>query len=86
MAKEGERAMGGFFGVASKESCIFDLFFGIDYHSHLGTRRGGMVLYNEEKGCTKTAHNSDFKIDDEVLHLGAQTFIRFVLDNMNGLS
>ena len=43
-------------------------------------------FYNEEKGCTKTAHNSDFKIDDEVLHLGAQTFIRFVLDNMNGLS
>ena len=43
-------------------------------------------FYNEEKGCTKTAHNSDFKIDDEVLHLGAQTFVRFVLDNMNGLA
>ena len=43
-------------------------------------------FYNEEKGCTKTAHNNDFKIDDEVLHLGAQTFVRFVLDNMNGLS
>ena len=34
--------MGGFFGVASKEDSVFDLFFGIDYHSHLGTRRGGM--------------------------------------------
>ncbi len=34
--------MGGFFGVASKQDCVFDLFFGIDYHSHLGTRRGGM--------------------------------------------
>lgn len=34
--------MGGFFGVASKSDCLFDLFFGTDYHSHLGTRRGGM--------------------------------------------
>ena len=40
-----EKEMGGFFGVASKEDCVFDLFFGIDYHSHLGTRRGGMVVY-----------------------------------------
>ena len=38
--------MGGIFGVASKESCVFDLFFGIDYHSHLGTRRGGMAVYS----------------------------------------
>ena len=35
--------MGGFFGVAAKEDCVFDLFFGTDYHSHLGTRRGGMT-------------------------------------------
>ena len=49
--------MGGFFGVASKESCMFDLFFGIDYHSHLGTRRGGMVLYSEEKGFDRAIHN-----------------------------
>ena len=35
--------MGGFFGVAAKDDCVFDLFFGIDYHSHLGTRRGGMT-------------------------------------------
>ena len=40
---------------------------------------------NEAKGCTKTAHNSDFKVDDEVLHLGAETFVQFVLDNMNGI-
>ena len=38
--------MGGIFGVASKSSCILDLFFGIDYHSHLGTRRGGMAVYD----------------------------------------
>ena len=37
--------MSGFFGVASKESCVLDLFFGIDYHSHLGTRRGGMAVH-----------------------------------------
>ena len=40
--------MGGFFGVASKEDSVFDLFFGIDYHSHLGTRRGGMAVYGED--------------------------------------
>ena len=41
--------MGGFFGVASKDDCVFDLFFGVDYHSHLGTRRGGMCLYSEKR-------------------------------------
>jgi len=38
--------MGGFFGVASKRDCVLDLFFGVDYHSHLGTKRGGMALYD----------------------------------------
>lgn len=42
--------MGGFMGVAAKQDCVFDLYFGIDYHSHLGTRRGGMVVYDKEKG------------------------------------
>ena len=48
--------MGGFFGVASKEDCLFDLFFGTDYHSHLGTRRGGMAVYGE-KGFDRAIHN-----------------------------
>lgn len=48
--------MGGFFGVASKESCTFDLFFGTDYHSHLGTRRAGMAVYGEN-GFSKEIHN-----------------------------
>ncbi len=48
--------MGGFFGVASKENCNFDLFFGTDYHSHLGTRRAGMAVYGED-GFTKSIHN-----------------------------
>ena len=37
--------MGGIFGVASKQNCVMDLFFGVDYHSHLGTRRWGMTVY-----------------------------------------
>lgn len=49
--------MGGFFGVVSKEDCVFDLFFGTDYHSHLGTRRGGMVVYDEEHGFDRAIHN-----------------------------
>ena len=48
--------MGGFFGVASKEDCTFDLFFGTDYHSHLGTRRAGMVVYGK-KGFDRAIHN-----------------------------
>ena len=48
--------MGGFFGVASKHDCVFDLFFGIDYHSHLGTRRGGMAVYGEG-GFDRSIHN-----------------------------
>ena len=42
--------MGGFFGVISKRDCVLDVFFGVDYHSHLGTRRGGMVIYDGEEG------------------------------------
>ena len=49
--------MGGFFGVAAKENCIFDLFFGTDYHSHLGTRRAGMALYDEKEGFNRAIHN-----------------------------
>lgn len=49
--------MGGFFGVASKENCIFDLFFGTDYHSHLGTRRAGMAVYDKENGFDRAIHN-----------------------------
>ncbi len=49
--------MSGFFGVVSKEDCVFDVFFGTDYHSHLGTRRAGMVVYNEKDGFDKALHN-----------------------------
>lgn len=48
--------MGGFFGAACKDSCTFDLFFGTDYHSHLGTRRAGMAVYGKD-GFSKSIHN-----------------------------
>ena len=48
--------MGGFFGVASKNDCVLDLFYGLDYHSHLGTRRGGMAVYGAG-GFDRAIHN-----------------------------
>lgn len=56
--------MGGFFGAASENDCVTDVFFGTDYHSHLGTRRGGMTAYSEEKGFQRYIHsieNSPFR-------------------------
>lgn len=49
--------MGGFFAAASKNDCVFDLFFGTDYHSHLGTRRAGMAVYSKEGGFDRAIHN-----------------------------
>ena len=49
--------MGGFFGVASKRDCMMDVFFGTDYHSHLGTRRGGIAVYDSEIGLQRSIHN-----------------------------
>ncbi len=49
--------MGGFFGTVSKEDCVRDLFYGTDYNSHLGTKRGGMATYDPEKGFVRSIHN-----------------------------
>ena len=49
--------MGGFFGAVSKRDCILDVFFGTDYHSHLGTRRGGMAAYDPALGLQREIHN-----------------------------
>ncbi len=49
--------MGGYFGVVSKEDCVFDLFYGVDYHSHLGTRRAGIAVYDDVNGFDKSIHN-----------------------------
>ena len=49
--------MGGFFGAISHNDCVHDVFFGTDYHSHLGTRRGGLAFYDPEKGFQRQIHN-----------------------------
>ena len=49
--------MGGFFGTVSKRDCVLDVFFGVDYHSHLGNQRGGMVIYDEKEGFQRQIHN-----------------------------
>jgi len=49
--------MGGFFGAVTKQDCVLDLFFGVDYHSHLGTRRGGMAVFDEKDGFQRQIHN-----------------------------
>ena len=76
--------MGGFFGVASADDCRFDLFFGTDFHSHLGTRRAGMVTIGEQ-GFNKSIHsieNSPFrtKFDGELDHLHGRYGIGCISD------
>ena len=70
--------MGGFFGVTSKSDCMMDVFFGVDYHSHLGTRRGGMAAWDPEIGLQRKIHsieNSPFR-----------TKFEHILDEMQGTS
>ena len=50
--------MGGFFGVASKSDCVFDLFFGTDYHSHLGTRRAGIGGFGSASAASRITSRS----------------------------
>ena len=49
--------MGGFFGITSRKDCMLDVFFGVDYHSHLGTRRAGMAAWDPEIGLQRKIHN-----------------------------
>ena len=78
--------MGGIFGVASKSDCVMDLFFGIDYHSHLGTRRGGMAVYGKNMGFNRVIHNienSPFrtKFDKDVAEMEGNLGIGCISDN-----
>ena len=78
--------MGGIFGVASKSDCVMDLFFGIDYHSHLGTRRGGMAVYGKASGFNRVIHNienSPFrtKFDKDVAEMEGNLGIGCISDN-----
>ena len=77
--------MGGIFGVASKNSCTLDLFFGVDYHSHLGTKRGGMAVYGEQ-GFTRSIHNIEntpfrTKFDGDLAELEGYLGIGCISDN-----
>ncbi len=49
--------MGGFFGSVGKEPCVTDIFYGTDYHSHLGTKRAGMVTFDRENGFNRVIHS-----------------------------
>ena len=77
--------MGGLFGVVSKEDCVLDLFYGTDYHSHLGTCRGGMAVLHEQ-GFTRHIHditNAQFrsKFEDDVKTMHGNSGIGVISDN-----
>lgn len=77
--------MGGLFGVASKRSCTLDLFFGVDYHSHLGTKRGGMAVYGKQ-GFARSIHNIEntpfrTKFDGDLNELEGNLGIGCISDN-----
>lgn len=70
--------MGGFFGIASKNDCMLDVFFGVDYHSHLGTRRGGLAAYDKEIGLQRKIHNIE--------NAPFRTKFEHIFDEMKGTS
>ena len=70
--------MGGFFGIASHQDCMVDVFFGVDYHSHLGTRRGGMAAYDKEIGLQRKIHNIE--------NSPFRTKFEHIFDEMQGTS
>lgn len=77
--------MGGFFGAASKNDCVTDVFFGTDYHSHLGTRRGGMTAYAADAGFQRSIHsieNSPFrtKFENDVVNMKGKLCIGCISD------
>ncbi|MBE6861382.1 MAG: amidophosphoribosyltransferase [Ruminococcus sp.] len=77
--------MGGFFGAASKNDCVTDVFFGTDYHSHLGTRRGGMTAYSPELGFQRHIHsieNSPFrtKFENDVVAMKGKLCLGCISD------
>lgn len=70
--------MGGFFGIASRQDCMMDVFFGVDYHSHLGTRRGGMAAYDKKIGLQREIHNIE--------NSPFRTKFEHIFDEMSGTS
>lgn len=77
--------MGGFFGVASHKDCIFDLYYGTDYHSHLGTRRAGMAVYDSVRGFDRSIHNIETtnfrpKFEKDILNMKGNLGIGCISD------
>ena len=77
--------MGGFFGVVSRKNCKYDVFFGTDYHSHLGTKRGGMAFYDPEDGFTRQIHNIEStpfrtKFEGDLTKLGGSSGMGVISD------
>ncbi len=77
--------MGGFFGAVSRKNCKYDVFFGTDYHSHLGTKRGGMAFWSEEKGFQRQIHNIEntpfrTKFESDLSKLGGTTGVGCISD------
>lgn len=70
--------MGGFFGIASRSDCMADVFFGVDYHSHLGTRRGGMAAWDPVVGLQRKIHNIE--------NAPFRTKFEHIFDEMKGTS
>ncbi|NLF57586.1 MAG: amidophosphoribosyltransferase [Candidatus Hydrogenedens sp.] len=78
--------MGGFFGVVSRSDCTTDLFYGTDYHSHLGTCRGGLAVVDGEKGFDRSIHdisNAQFrtKFEDDIHRMRGIAGIGVISDN-----
>jgi len=76
--------VGGLFGIASKNDCVMDLFFGTDYHSHLGTKKGGMCVYGKN-GFERAIHNIEnapfrSKFEDEILVMAGNSGIGSISD------
>ncbi len=77
--------MGGFFGTVSQEDCVTDLFYGTDYHSHLGTKRGGLAVFGADGAIMRSIHditNSQFrsKFDDDLPKLIGKSGIGVISD------
>jgi amidophosphoribosyltransferase len=76
--------MGGLFGVVTREDCVQDLFFGTDYHSHLGTKRGGLAVRGSEglKSAIRNIENDQFrsKLEDDLLKLRGSIGIGVISD------
>ena len=77
--------MGGFFGAITRKECKYDVFFGTDYHSHLGTKRAGMAFFDEKKGFQRQIHsieNTPFrtKFDDDLVKFSGNAGIGCISD------